>query len=133
MNGTLLDEHGIELTDITSHLGRSSGQMLVDRATRPDALFHYYFGRGQRAVTLVENAERSTGILGTRWQTGTRVWFLHTFGFVSSPAQAVGSACSSPEAGLGAASVPPFYAKDANADLGAPAITRTSGPPGVPT
>ncbi len=130
MNGTLLDEHGIELTDITSHLGRSSGQMLVDRATRPDALFHYYFGRGQRAVTLVENADRYTGVLGTHWQMGTRVWFVHAFDPAGSLPEAIEPAYSTPETGLGAISIPPPYV---GADLGAPAISSTSGSPGVPT
>ncbi len=133
MNATLLDEQGTELTHITAHPGASDGLVLVDWATRPDALFRHYFDHGRRAVTLLSDTERYLAMLDTRWQMGSRFWFLRTFSLVSSPAQAVGSACSSPEAGLGAASIPPFFAKDANANLGAPATTRTSGPPGVPT
>jgi hypothetical protein len=40
MKVTLLDAQDLVLTEITSHVGRSPGQMLVDWATRPDALFH---------------------------------------------------------------------------------------------
>jgi hypothetical protein len=39
MQATLLDDQDLVLTEITSHVGRSPGQMLVDWATRPDALF----------------------------------------------------------------------------------------------
>jgi len=56
MQVTLLDETGSSSAEITSHLGRSSGQMLVDWATRPDALFQYYFDRGSRTVTAVIGA-----------------------------------------------------------------------------
>jgi hypothetical protein len=79
MNVTLLDEQGSELTEIRSHLGRSSGQMLVDWATRPDALFHHYFDRGSRTVTAVIGAATWTAQLGTRWKMGARFWFLHGF------------------------------------------------------
>ncbi len=133
MKVTLLDEQGIELTEIMSRLGRSSGQMLVDWALRPGALFHYYFGRGERAVTMVENAEQYACALGTRWQRGSRIWFLHAFDAVISPVQTTEPACFTPESGLVAATIPLFYAKDANTDLGAPAIAYTSEPLGVPT
>src|SRR5512141_721993 len=82
MKVTLLDEHGTELTEVTSHLGRSSGHLLVDWATRPDALFQYYFDRGRRTVTLVSNAVRYSALLETRWQMGARFWFLHQFNLV---------------------------------------------------
>ena len=78
MKVTLLDEQGVQLTEITSHLGRSAGQMLVDWATRPDALFQYYFG-GRRAVSVVTNEQQYSAVLGTRWQMGSRFWFLHEF------------------------------------------------------
>jgi hypothetical protein len=79
MKATLLDEEGVELTEITSHVGQGSGQMLVDWATRPDVLFKYYFDRGRRVVGVEADAKRYTAILGTRWQMGARFWFLHTF------------------------------------------------------
>ncbi len=46
MKVTLLDEQGVELTEVSSHLGRSSGRLLVDWATRPDALFRYITSTG---------------------------------------------------------------------------------------
>lgn len=78
MQVTLLDEQGVKLTEITSHVGRSSGEMVVDWATRPDALFQYYFG-GRRTVSVVSNEEQYSAVLGTRWQMGARFWFLHEF------------------------------------------------------
>ncbi len=77
MKATLLDEGGMELTEITSH--GVAGQMVVDWATRPDSVFQYYFDRGRRLVTVVADGERCTALLGTRWQMGARFWFLHTF------------------------------------------------------
>ena len=82
MRVTLLDEHGTELTEVTSHLGRASGRLLVDWATRPDALFRYYFDRGRRTVMLVSNAVQYSALLETRWQMGARFWFLHEFNLV---------------------------------------------------
>lgn len=82
MKVTLLDEHGLELTEVTSHLGRASGRLLVDWATRPDALFRYYFDRGRRTVMLVSNAVQYSALLETRWQMGARFWFLHQFNLV---------------------------------------------------
>ena len=76
MKVTLHDEDGVALTEITSHLGRSSGQMLVDWATRPDALFLYYFDCGRRMVTLTLDEKWHAAVLGTRWQMGSRFWFL---------------------------------------------------------
>ncbi len=78
MQATLLDEEGMVLTEITSHAGRSPGQVLVDWATRPDVLFQYYFDRGGSSVTMVRDAEQYSAVLGTRWQMGARFWFLHT-------------------------------------------------------
>ncbi len=94
MKVTLLDEQGVELTEVTSHLGRSSGQLVVDWATRPDALFRYYFDRGRRTVMLVNNAVQYSALLETRWQMGARFWFLHQFNLIrTSPlGQRVGSA-----------------------------------------
>lgn len=71
MQVTVLDEQGLVLTEIASHVGRP-GQMLVDWATRPDTLFQYYFDRGGSAVTLMHNAARRSAVLGTRWQMGAR-------------------------------------------------------------
>ncbi len=79
MKVTLLDEQGLELTEITSHVGRSPNRMLVDWATRPDALFEFYFDRGSRTVTAAIGAAKWSAMLGTRWQMGARFWFLHTF------------------------------------------------------
>lgn len=76
---TLLDEQGLVLTEVRSHLSRSQGRMLVDWATRPDALFRYYFDCGGRSVTAVIGAVRWSAVLATRWQMGARFWFLHTF------------------------------------------------------
>ena len=82
MKVTLLDEHGTELTEVNSHLGRAPGRLLVDWATRPDALFRYYFDRGRRTVMLVSNAVQYSALLETRWQMGARFWFLHQFNLV---------------------------------------------------
>ena len=116
MNVTLLDDQGVKLTDITSHLGRSSDKMLVDWATRPDALFQYYFG-GRRTVSVVSNEEQYSAVLGTRWQMGARFWFLHAFKRVPAvrfdPRTQLGQ-----DAGLVAAIL---HATPINADLVAPA------------
>jgi hypothetical protein len=132
MKVTLLDEQGVEFTEITSHLGRSPGQVLVDWATRPDALFQYYFDRGRRTVTLVNNGERYPAVLGTGWQLGARFWFLREFLAVSAPAQAAGQARSTPDSVPGAGDTRRFRALRAAADLDAPAVARTSEPRGVP-
>ncbi len=75
MHITLLDERGCGLSDMTSHFGKP-GQLLMDWAARPDALFQYYFDRDGRVVTVVHGAARYAAILGTRWQMGTRFWYL---------------------------------------------------------
>jgi hypothetical protein len=77
MKTMLFDSQGDELTEITSHMGGSSGHVLVDWATRPDALFTYYFDKGHRAVIAVTGVLTSSARLGTRWQMGARFWFLH--------------------------------------------------------
>jgi hypothetical protein len=79
MKATLLAERGVEITEVTSHFGRSPEQMVVDWATRPDALFKYYFDRGRRTVTILNNAECHLATLATRWQMGARFWFLRAF------------------------------------------------------
>jgi len=122
MNVTLFDEHGVELTEITSHLGRSSGKMLVDWATRPDALFQYYFG-GRRAVSVVSNEEQYSALLATRWQMGGRFWFLHEFSRV--PAEQIDPRTHSTEdSGLVAAIL---HAEHANAEHGARAAAPSGG------
>ena len=77
MKLTLLDEQGAELTEITWRFGRVPGRVNVDWATRPDALFRYYFDQGARAVTAVTSGGTWAALLGTRWQMGARFWFLH--------------------------------------------------------
>jgi hypothetical protein len=132
MKVTLLDEQGVQLTEITSHVGRSRGQMLVDWATRPDALFQYYFDRGRRTVSLGNNAERYSAVLGTRWQMGARFWFLHTFHLVRAPAQAAGQTRSTRDSAPVASDTRrPDVVRPA-ADLDAPTVARTSEPRGVP-
>src|SRR5512141_31585 len=98
MKVTLLDEHGMELTEVTSHVGRSSGQLLVDWATRPDVLFRYYFDQGRRTVTLVSKDVQYSALLETRWQMGARFWFLHQFNLVG--AAPFGWPNSTPESAL---------------------------------
>ncbi len=97
MKVTLLDETGVELSEVTSHLGRSQDQMLVDWAMRPDALFQYYFDRRKRTVTAVIDAVTWSAVLDTRWQMGARFWFLREVNPVQAPAQASGQARSAPE------------------------------------
>ena len=77
MEITLLDERGEVLTDIASHVGRVPSVIIVDWATRPDALFRYYFDRGRRIVTAVIQGAAWSAVLGTRWRMGARSWFLH--------------------------------------------------------
>ncbi len=130
MQVTLLDEQGLVLTEIRSHVGRSPGQMLVDWAIRPDALFRYYFDRGGRTVTLVNQAVRYSAVLGTRWQMGARFWFLHTF----QHARRV--SCGQParptqDSGLVATSMRSLRMKHANAAHPAPAAARRSEPRGI--
>jgi hypothetical protein len=97
MKVTLLDEAGIELSEVTSHLGRSQDQMLVDWAMRPDALFQYYFDRRKRTVTALVGEATWSAVLDTRWQMGARFWFLREFNPLQAPAQAAGQARSAPE------------------------------------
>ncbi|MDP9238521.1 MAG: hypothetical protein M3P30_14190 [Chloroflexota bacterium] len=97
MTFTLLDEQGVELTEVTSHLGRSDSHMLFDGATRTDLLFHYYFDRGSRTVTAVIGAAKWSARLGTRWQMGARLWFLHEFLLIDASIEAAGQADSIPE------------------------------------
>lgn len=131
MRVTLLDEKGVELTEITSHLGRSPGQLLVDWATRPDALFRYYFDRGRRTVTAVVGAATWSATLGTRWQMGARFWFLHTFRRVRAAVSGPG-APSKQDSGRIATRIPNLYVKNANAVQRAPALVRASEPRGAP-
>jgi hypothetical protein len=88
MTFTILDESGEVLTEITSRLGRSSGHLIVDWATRPDVLFQHYFDRGSRAVTVVIDAAKWSATLGTRWHMGARSWFLHEFVRIDGPVSA---------------------------------------------
>jgi hypothetical protein len=133
MKITLLDEKGVELSEISSHLGRSSSQMLVDWATRPDALFEYYFDRHRRMVTAVIDAVTWSAVLDTRWQMGARFWFLREFNPVHALAQAAGQARSTLEPAPGASDTPHFRAVRAAAALDAPAIARTLEPRGIPS
>jgi hypothetical protein len=84
MQITLLDDHRHPLTEVASHPGKSPGRMLVDWATRPDAMFEYYFDRGGRIVTVERGAASWRAILGTRWQMGARFWFLDIFSAAST-------------------------------------------------
>lgn len=131
MKVTLLDEQGLVLTEVSSHVGRSPGQMLVDWATRPDALFQYYFDRDGRAVTLVTDAARYSAVLGTRWQMGARFWFLRTFDRLRT-ASPDPRTCSAQDSGLAAVSIRSGQTKHAKAAPRAPAIARESEPPDVP-
>jgi hypothetical protein len=122
MKVTLLDDQGAELTEITSHLGRSAGRMLVDRAVRPDALFQYYFG-GRRTVGVVTSEEQYSASLGTRWQMGGRFWFLHEFSHIPSvPYNA--RTHSAQDSGLVAAIL---HASPISADPGAPIAPPARG------
>jgi hypothetical protein len=103
MTFTLLDEHGEELTEVTSHLGRSAGHMLVDWATRPDLLFHYYFDRGSRTVTAMIDAAKWSAKLGTRWQMGERFWFLHELLLIEAPVATSGQMNFTPACAPGTA------------------------------
>lgn len=127
MKVMLLDEQGVDLTEITSHLGRSPGQMLVDWASRPDALFRYYFDRGQRAVTAVIGAAKWSAVLGTRWQMGARFWFLHTFHPVRAAPRGA-SAPSTQEPGRVATSIASLHAKHVSAPHRAPAGAGAGAP-----
>lgn len=132
MKITVLDEQGLVLTEITSRVGRSPGHILVDWATRPDALFQYYFDRGSRAVTAVIGAAEWSAVLGTRWQMGARFWFLHTFN--PAPTAPLGrDAPVTQDTELVATGIPSPHAKHADAAHPAPAVaTRVSDPQGVP-
>ena len=127
MKVTLLDEQGVELTEVSSRVGRPPGQMLVDWATRPDVLFKYYFDRGRRTVTMVNNAERYRATLGTRWQMGVRFWFLHMFNPV--PGAPLGPREASMPGGSDTLRLP---AVRAGSDLDAPTVARASEPLSVP-
>jgi hypothetical protein len=128
MEATLLDEQGIMLTEVASHLGRS-GQMVVDRASQPGALFSYYFERGGRMVTLVKDAERFSAVLETRWQMGVRFWFLHTFVAIgSAPRSRRGR--SARDAAPMAPSIRSLLDKEAHAT---PVTTRVAEPRGAPS
>ena len=128
MQVTLLDEEGLVLTEITSHLGRSPGQMLVDWATRPDVLFQYYFDRGQRAVTAIVGAAKWSAVLGTRWQMGARFWFLHQFLPLRTPARAAKHANSTRNSVPG---VSDTRAVEATSHSGASAAVPNYEPRGV--
>jgi hypothetical protein len=130
MKVTLLDEHGTELTEVTSHLGRSSGHLLVDWATRPDALFRYYFDRGRRTVTLVSNAVQYSAVLETRWQMGARFWFLHQFNRVGVGPFG-GGASPTPESELVAKAFQGLQTRPSEAAQRAPVAARTSEPRNV--
>ena len=130
MKVTLLDEHGMELTEVTSHVGRSTGQLLVDWAIRPDALFRYYFDQGRRTVTLVSNAVQYSALLETRWQMGTRFWFLHQFNLVRT-APFGWRPNSTPESALVANALQSLQAKPRDAAQRAPIGALTSGPRNV--
>jgi len=127
MKVTLLDEHGTELTEVTSHVGRSSGQLLVDWATRPDVLFRYYFDQGRRTVTLVSNAVQYSALLETRWQMGSRFWFLHQFNLVRA-APFGGRPNPTPESALVASALHGLRSKPRDADQRAPLDAFASGP-----
>jgi hypothetical protein len=131
MQATLLDDQDLVLTEITSHVGRSPGQMLVDWATRPDALFQYYFDRGGRTVTVVVGGAMWSAVLGTRWQMGARFWFLQTFNPVRAAPRGRG-ARSPQDSELVATNSQSLRATHASAALDAPAVARTSEPRGVP-
>ncbi len=131
MKVMLLDEQGVELTEITSHLGRSPDQMLVDWATRPDALFQYYFDRGSRTVTAVIDVATWSAVLGTRWQMGARFWFLHKFHPVRAAPRGP-SAASTQDPSLVATSIPSLHSKHANGAHRAPAGAGASERQGVP-
>ena len=92
MNLLLLDEQGQELSEVMSHVGKSPGQLVVDWATRPDALFRHYFDRGSRTVTAVTEAARWSAVLGTRWQMGARRWFLHELSLARPRTEGTGEA-----------------------------------------
>ncbi len=126
MKVTLLDEHGTELTEVTSHVGRSSGQLLVDWATRPDVLFRYYFDQGRRTVTLVSNAVQYSALLETRWQMGARFWFLHQFNLVRTAP--FGWPNPTPESALVASALHGLQSKPRDAAQRAPVGTLTSLP-----
>ena len=133
MKVTLLDAQDLVLTEITSHVGRSPGQMLVDWATRPDALFQYYFDRGGRTVTVVVGAAMWSAVLGTRWQMGARFWFLRRVR--SRPRRQpwrAGQAALALDSGPAAAMRFRALGATASAALDAPAAARTSEPRGVP-
>jgi len=126
MKVTLLDEHGMELTEVTSHVGRSPGHLLVDWAIRPDALFRYYFDQGRRTVTLVSNAVQYSALLETRWQMGARFWFLHRFNLVRA-APVSWRPNSTPESVLVANALQSLQSKPRDATQRAPIGALTSG------
>jgi hypothetical protein len=132
MKVTLLDETGVELSEVTSHLGRSPDQMLVDWAMRPDALFQYYFDRRKPTVTAVVGEATWSAVLDTRWQMGARFWFLREFNPVQAPAEAAGKAppfMLEPAPGVG--ETVRSRAVSATAALDAPAVARGSEPRGA--
>jgi hypothetical protein len=133
MNLTLLDEHGVELTEISSDVGGSPGQMLVDRATRPDLLFRYYFDRGQRNVTLVREGEHCAATLGTQWQMGARSWFVRELLPGSAPPQLAGQARFKLDYTSDVAGIPSFLVKQAGATIHGPALAPVDARQGVAT
>jgi hypothetical protein len=130
MKVTLLDEHGTELTEVISHVGRSSCHLLVDSATRPDMLFRYYFDQGRRTVTLVSNAVQYSAVLETRWQMGARFWFLHQFSLVRA-APSGGHVSPTPESALVADALQGLRLKPRDAAQSAPIGALTSEPRNV--
>jgi hypothetical protein len=126
MKDTLVDEDGVQLTEITSRPGRSPGQMLIDWAMRPDALFKHYFDRGRRDVTVVTGMTRCSAVLATRWQMGARFWFLEVNPVEDAPPTP--RARRAAESGLVATRSAILFAEEASAAHSFPAGAPTTAP-----
>lgn len=76
MDATLLDGAGEILSEITYRLTKLPGRLVVDWVDRPDALFNHYFnGRGGDLVLDSAGIQTPT-VLGTKWISRTRIWYL---------------------------------------------------------
>ncbi|HXU25526.1 MAG TPA: hypothetical protein VN697_16000 [Tepidiformaceae bacterium] len=91
MKVTLRDERGMGLTEVNWHAGRVPGQILVDRLTRPVALFEYYFDGGRRCVIVAIGTTLWSATLGTCWRMGARCWFLDDFQLTAGASRGEGA------------------------------------------
>jgi hypothetical protein len=75
---TILDEHGLPLTDVVLGHGRRPCELTIASAARPAALFTYFLYRNGRTITLRAANMRLSARLETRWAGDCRVWYVLT-------------------------------------------------------